>query len=290
MGDVENAWGAVKGWSEEHLAGGELVPEVSSIFNYRETIDKADDWVKNTFLGKNPDQAEPSMFGRIIEWLLHIRDILNEVRDAYDAAFAWAKGGGDSVPIATTVSNLLGLPVEIGPGIDELPTASFIKNLASSIAVVRTELEFIAGISAVAIASVMGAFFGWFSGKRDTEFEGQLQSFREEQGEILASGDPQQEWIQARFGTVLEGGLTGIWDAVGDALVTGWETYSTNTWPTHRDLIQTGIWNTLTSYGEENERPAGATFSAFWKALGNALKDDWDEYLITDWPAKRDLF
>ena len=83
--------------------------------------------------------------------------------------------------------------------------------------------------------------------------------------------------------------FSDFWKSVGSALKTDWDIYLSFIWPSHRDLIQSGIWNSLTGTGGENERPEGVTFSAFWTALGSALKTDWDSYIETDWPTHRDL-
>ena len=63
-----------------------------------------------------------------------------------------------------------------------------------------------------------------------------------------------------------------FWKAVGEELKSGWDTYKEGAWLTHRDLIQAGIWKSLTSYAGTRERSEDVTFSVFWAALGKALK------------------
>ena len=78
-----------------------------------------------------------------------------------------------------------------------------------------------------------------------------------------------------------------MWSSVGDSIKKAWDTYLEGDWIAHRDLIQAGIWKSITGYGDSAERPEGATFSDFWSAVGTELKSDWDAYLENDWPAHR---
>ena len=114
-----------------------------------------------------------------------------------------------------------------------------------------------------------------------------IQSILFGSGESTISVGGVEQILPGEAGAV--GNFIEFWTTVGDKLKTDWDTYLTTDWPTQRDLIQAGIWKSLTGYGGTDERPEGTTFSEFWKALGTTLKTDWDTYLTTDWPTQRDL-
>ena len=65
-----------------------------------------------------------------------------------------------------------------------------------------------------------------------------------------------------------------------------WDEYVTTTWPTHSDLIQGAIWNSL--FAGDIIRPEGVSFSNFWVAVGTQIKDDFNSFIANDWPGIRD--
>ena len=118
-----------------------------------------------------------------------------------------------------------------------------------------------------------------------------LLGTREEVGYDAILGDMVAEETPGLLNKIEIGAASFItfWGKVGDKLKQDWDTYLETSWPTHRDLIQTAIWKSLTLVYGENEQPEGVTFATFWSELGDALKTDWNTYLDTGWPTHRDL-